>query len=213
MKTQTIHIDTQKLYDVDINLYSQFMEPLGATDGSVEAAWNFDKHTWREDFLEITTKLAPPMMRYGGDFSACYHWYEGVGPRDKRIPVHNVEWGGLESNQVGTHELMDLCRQVGAEPLININFEGDGVPFLYQSSLQGDRRGYAPEAAAWVDYCNNPDNKERIANGAKEPFNVRYWEIGNETSYFGKSTFTPDVAAKKHWNLQKPCTMQILPSS
>jgi len=197
MKTQTIHIGTQKLYDVDINLYSQFMEPLGATDGSVEAAWNFDKHTWREDFLDITKKLAPPMMRYGGDFSAYYHWREGVGPRNKRIPMHNVEWGGLESNQVGTHELIDLCRQVGASPLININFEGDGVPFLYQSSLQGDRRGYADEAAEWVDYCNNPNNKERIANGAKEPFDVRYWEIGNETSYYGKSTFTPDIAAKK----------------
>jgi alpha-L-arabinofuranosidase len=47
-----------------------------------------------------------------------------------------------------------------------------------------------------VDYCNNPDNKERKSNGAKKPFNLKLWQLGNETSY-DPNGFTCGTAAKK----------------
>src|SRR5947207_10893315 len=83
----------------------QFMEPVGATDGSVEAAWDHLLDQWREDVVEITRELGPPMMRWGGIFSDFYRWREGVGPRDTRPSMLNLLWGGIESNQVGTGEL------------------------------------------------------------------------------------------------------------
>ena len=43
-------------------LYMQFMEPLGTTDGSVAAAWDFGRDCWREDVIEITKKLAAIKM-------------------------------------------------------------------------------------------------------------------------------------------------------
>jgi len=52
------------------------------------------------------------------------------------------------------------------------------------------------EAAAWVDYCNNPNNKERRKNGAKEPFNLKLWQIGNETSYDPKG-YDCETAARR----------------
>jgi len=44
----------------------QFLEPLGVTDSSVEAAWDYERDDWRKDFVETTRDLAPGMMRFGG---------------------------------------------------------------------------------------------------------------------------------------------------
>jgi hypothetical protein len=37
-----IVIDPQPLIEISPHLYTQFMEPLGTTDASVEAAWDYD---------------------------------------------------------------------------------------------------------------------------------------------------------------------------
>ena len=42
----------------------------------------------------------------------------------------NQMWGGMDSNQVGTHEFVDFCRRVGAEPFFCVNFESDGLTGL-----------------------------------------------------------------------------------
>ena len=90
----------------------QFMEPLGTTDGSVEASWDHLERKWRADLVAATEELAPPMMRWGGLFSAYYRWREGVGPREQRKPMHNLVWGGIETNQIGTAEFRDFCRRL-----------------------------------------------------------------------------------------------------
>jgi len=111
-------VDPKPLFDLSPYLYMQFMEPLGVTDSSVDAAWDFGGRRWRSDVVEITKVLAPSLLRWGGCFCSYYRWREGVGPCEKRPPMHNVLWGGLYNNQVGTCELVDFCRQVGADPLM-----------------------------------------------------------------------------------------------
>ena len=111
-----------------------------------------------------------------------------MGPAAKRPSTRNYFWGGKETNRVGTHEFVDFCRRVGAEPLYCVNFLADGEQ-QFRSTPEGDRIGDAREAADWVSYANDPDNSERKANGAASPFNIRLWQIGNETSY-GNRTFT-----------------------
>ena len=105
------------------------------------------------------------MMRWGGIFADFYRWREGVGPRDTRRPMLNLLWGGIESNQVGTAEFVDLCRRVGAEPLICVNFESDGRK-QYMNAKGGVRTADAKEAAEWVAYCNDPENAERRRTAA-----------------------------------------------
>jgi alpha-L-arabinofuranosidase len=122
-----IAVDPAPLYELSPYLFMQFMEPLGATDGSVEAAWDHLRDDWREDVVAITGELAPTMMRWGGIFADFYRWREGIGPRDARPSMLNLLWGGIESNQVGTSEFVDLCRRVGAAPLICVNFESDAA--------------------------------------------------------------------------------------
>jgi alpha-N-arabinofuranosidase len=190
-----ITIDPTPLFDLSPYLYMQFMEPLGATDGSVEAAWDHLSNSWRDDVLDVTRDLAPGMMRWGGIFSDYYRWREGVGPREGRTPLVNLLWGGVESNQVGTGEFVDFCRAVGADPLVCVNFESDGR--RQYTNIGGNvRTAGAQEAADWVAYCNTRGHAERTAHGRTDPLTVRHWQIGNETSY-DKSGFNLEMAARK----------------
>ena len=84
---------------------------------------------------------------------------------------------------------------VGAEPLICVNFESDGRR-QYMKANDSVRTGDAKEAAAWVAYCNDPGNADRQAHGNAAPLGVRYWQIGNETSY-DKNGFDLETAARK----------------
>ncbi len=188
-------VDPVALFELSPYLYMQFMEPLGATDGSVEAAWDHATDRWREDVLAVTRELAPTMMRWGGIFVDYYRWREGVGPRENRPSMLNLQWGGIESNQVGTSEFVSLCKSVDAEPLICVNFESDGRR-QYMKARDSVRTADAKEAADWVAYCNDARNAERLAHGSVAPLGVRYWQIGNETSY-DKNGFDLETAARK----------------
>lgn len=96
-------------------------------------------------------------------------------------------WGPdeVESNGFGTHEFLDLCRLVGAEPWLNGNLGG----------------GSPRELSDWVEYCNYAGNttvsQRRVANGAPEPFGVRLWGIGNESWDCG-GKFRPDSYADEY---------------
>src|SRR3546814_17071771 len=65
-------------------LYMQFLEPLGTTDGSVEASWDNLAQRWRPDLVAATRSLHPPTLRRGGLLGAYYRLGEGGGPRAGR---------------------------------------------------------------------------------------------------------------------------------
>lgn len=191
-----VDINPAPKFELSPWLYMQFMEPLGVTDSSVEAAWDHSADQWREDVVQVTRELAPGMIRWGGILSSYYRWREAVGPRKDRKPMLNIQWNGMESNQIGTAEFVDFCNRVGADPLMSVNFESDGYPG-WATTKKGDiRTANAKEAAEWVDYCNNPSNKERIRHGFKDPLTIKVWQIGNETSY-GSNKFDVETAARK----------------
>jgi alpha-N-arabinofuranosidase len=189
-QANAIVIDPKPLFDISPLLYMQFMEPLGITDSSVEAAWSYDTDDWRKDFVDVVRDLAPDTMRFGGLFSRYYHWREGIGPPERRPWMRNYVWGGKETNRVGTHEFVDFCRRVGAEPLYCVNFLSDGEK-RYATMREGNRTGDAREAADWVSFANDPDHPDRKQNGAPQPYNIKLWQLGNETSY-GGATFSKD---------------------
>src|SRR5690349_10099862 len=147
---RAIVVDPKPLFEISPLLYMQFMEPLGATDSAVEASWDYDADDWRKDFVDATRDLAPGAMRFGGLFSRYYRWREGIGPGDRRPAMRNYVWGGKETNRVGTHEFVDFCRRVGAEPFYCVNFLSDG------EKRYAARTADAREAADWVSYANDP---------------------------------------------------------
>jgi alpha-N-arabinofuranosidase len=190
-----ISIDPESRFEISPYFYLQFMEPLGNTDGSVEAGWDYDIDDWRADLIDVVKDLSPDVIRWGGAFIRYYKWREGIGPVDKRPSMYNYVWGGKETNRVGTGEFVDFCRRVGAEPLMCVNLLSDGVK-AYWKTIHGENRSSdAQEAADWVSYANDPDNPERLSHGVKEPYNIKLWQLGNESSYLYEQGFTLDQAA------------------
>jgi len=122
---------------------------------------------WRPDVVAALAAMHPGVIRFGGSTIEGYEWQGGIGPWDQRQPFTTV-WGGLEENFVGIDEFVQLCKRVGAEPLICVRWTGK-----------------KPEdAAAEVEYCNGSADTHwgalRARNGHREPYGVKYWQIGNE---------------------------------
>jgi alpha-N-arabinofuranosidase len=126
----------------------------------------------RADVFQKVRELRPAFIRWpGGNVAQDYHWMWGVGPRDRRKTWVNLSWKNEpEPSDFGTDEFVEFCRGVGAEPSITVNVEGRGAT--------------VEEAAAWVEYCNGPASSKygamRAQNGHPQPYNVKYWEVGNE---------------------------------
>lgn len=138
----------------------------------------------RNDVLAALREINPPVIRWpGGCFADTYHWKDGIGPRDQRPAIINSTWGGVtEDNSFGTHEFLDLCELLGAEPYICLNV-GSGT---------------VQEAADWVEYVNSnvesPMTELRRKNGRAKPWNVKFWAVGNESWGCG-GHMTPDYYA------------------
>jgi alpha-L-arabinofuranosidase len=136
-----------------------------------------DNDGFRPDLYQAIEALHPPCIRWpGGYFSELYRWKDGIGPQHKRV-VYPVEaWKDRDPNSFGTDEFITLCRRLNAEPIICIN-----TGHRYSASPQNT---YIEEAKQWLEYCNGPATSTwgavRAANGHPEPYNVKYWEMGNE---------------------------------
>ncbi len=77
---------------------------------------------FRPDVLALLKELDSPVYRWpGGNFVSGYDWRDGIGDRDRRPPRKNPAWTGVEHNDVGIHEYLDLMRLIGAEPYITVN--------------------------------------------------------------------------------------------
>ena len=124
----------------------------------------------RTDIIEALKKLKVGNLRWpGGCFADTYHWKDGIGPKDKRPSMKNIWWGGVtEDNSFGTHDFLNLCEAIGAEPYLAGNV-GSGT---------------VKELSDWVEYTNqesgSPMTELRKANGREKPWNVKIWGVGNE---------------------------------
>lgn len=160
---------------INPNIYGHFAEHLGrciygglyvGTDSPIP-----NVNGMRQDVVDALKKLSIPVLRWpGGCFADTYHWMDGIGPKENRKTIVNTNWGGVtENNSFGTHEFMELCRQLGCQPYLSGNV-GSGT---------------VQEFSDWVEYCNmpglSPMSNLRRENGREEPWNVKYWGIGNET--------------------------------
>jgi alpha-N-arabinofuranosidase len=124
---------------------------------------------FRPDVLALLKELDSPVYRWpGGNFVSGYNWRDGIGDRDKRPPRKNPAWRGVEHNDVGIHEYLDLMRLLGADPYITVN-SGLGDVRMAVEELQ-----YANGAA------DTPMGRLRAENGHPEPWGVKLWSVGNE---------------------------------
>ncbi|HEY9258698.1 alpha-N-arabinofuranosidase [Chitinophaga sp.] len=159
---------------INRNIYGHFAEHLGNCiyGGFYVGDTSHIPNTngVRKDVIAALRKMKIPNLRWpGGCFADTYHWKDGIGPKDKRPAIVNTWWGNVtENNSFGTHDFLNMCEELGAEPYLSGNV-GSGT---------------VQELADWVQYANfggkSPMSDLRQQNGRQEPWKVRFWGVGNE---------------------------------
>ena len=185
------------------NIYGQFTEHIGGViyDGIWvgENSKIPNQYGIRSQLIEMLKKIKVPIIRWpGGCFADSYDWMDGVGPAAQRPTRTNFwevdpdaarlqEHGDqiFETNRFGTNEFVRFCKLSGAQPYLAANLRS--LP-----PLSFDH---------WVEYCNSPAGSTTLADmrsaaGFPEPFNVRYWGVGNESWGCG-GNFTPEEYASE----------------
>ena len=188
----------EPLGEISPNIYGHFTENLsgvvydGIWVGANSKVPNIDGI--RKELVDEMRKIKAPVVRFpGGCFADSYDWRDGIGPADKR-PRRTNFWNQGESpeapashrydpNEFGTNEFTHFCKLIGSQPYLAANLRS--LP--------------AEEFYRWVEYCNSPAGTTTLADtraaaGFKEPFNVRFWGVGNEAWGCG-GNFTPQEYA------------------
>ncbi|HZS03597.1 MAG TPA: alpha-L-arabinofuranosidase C-terminal domain-containing protein [Blastocatellia bacterium] len=185
------------------NIYSHFVEHLGGV--VYDGIWVGEDSRVpnvggiRKELVDHMRRIRASVIRWpGGCFADSYNWRDGIGPRAQR-PRHTNFWRDdrgargsaaykqldsgpqkYEPNWFGTNEFMRFCKQTGAQPYFAANLRSLPAKDFYE----------------WVEYCNAPAGATtlsdlRAAAGDREPFNVAFWGIGNESWGCG-GRFTPE---------------------
>jgi alpha-N-arabinofuranosidase len=172
-QTATIKVDLErKIGKVDPNIYGAFVEPIRTVvygtiyDPKSPLA---DENGIRKDYVQLIKDLHIPVVRWpGGNYVSGYNWEDGIGPKDQRPARLDLAWHQIDNNQMGTDEYAKLCSLMGAENFVCIN-----------AGL-----GTLDQARHWIEYCNYPKGTYysdlRRKYGNEQPFNVKYWSLGNE---------------------------------
>jgi alpha-L-arabinofuranosidase len=123
---------------------------------------------WRPDVVRALRAMNAGVVRFGGSTVEEFEWTDTIGNWDTRVPFPDDPWGGLQENFVGVEEFVHLVQYLGAEPLICLRWTGRTPQ----------------DAANQVEYFNGSADTEwgqiRAKNGHREPYHVKYWEVGNE---------------------------------
>jgi alpha-N-arabinofuranosidase len=180
-------------------IYGHFVEHLGGV--VYDGIWVGERSKipnvggLRKELIDALAKVKPGVIRWpGGCFADSYSWRDGIGPRNFRPRRANFwlgaqEWpagaptdgpGRYDPNHFGTLEFLRFCKLTGSQPYLAANL----------------RSGTARDFYEWVDYCNAPVGATTLAelratHGAKDPFGVRYWGVGNESWGCG-GNFNPE---------------------
>lgn len=135
--------------------------------------------------LRLAKEIKVSVFRFpGGCGTHHYNWKKAIGPLEKR-PMYKF----------GVDEFMKLCEAVGSEPIITLSYF----------------TGTCQDLADLVEYLNghiktNPNGdrawaKVRAKNGHPEPYNVKWFEFGNEVwhgDHINISHVTPWEYAKRY---------------
>jgi len=157
---------------VDKRIYGSFIEHLGrAVYGGIYEPGHptADANGFRRDVIDLVRKLDVPIVRYpGGNFVSGFNWEDAIGPVKTRPRRLDLAWAATETNEVGLHEFVQWAKDANTEVMYAVNLGTRG----------------ADAARNVVEYANHPGGTYwsdlRIKNGAKAPFGIKLWCLGNE---------------------------------
>ncbi|MDP0497479.1 MAG: hypothetical protein Q7Q73_14855 [Verrucomicrobiota bacterium JB024] len=152
---------------------------------------------FNEEFLSRVRPMGINFLRYPGGCNAdVFDWREAIGPMEERGEQTYYNRSYTDVIWFGVDEFLRFCEREGITPIITTAFLYDTPEVVAANLPERRRQDWIEEyletcedrvklAADWVEYCNGsvdtPMGKLRAENGHPEPYNVVYWEVGNET--------------------------------
>ena len=171
---------------------------------------NIDSWQWCGFYNSATNSIPPQIearakeikmgvLRYPfGCHADTFYWKQTIGPLSSRGTWYINDCGGGWLGPIpfqtifGVDECCRWCEKMGIEPQFVVRFRWPGCPPcpVYDDPVDPYTQALQ-DAADWVEYCNSPNDGSnpnggidwaavRAANGHPAPYNVKYWEIGNE---------------------------------
>jgi len=113
--------------------------------------------------VNLAKEIKTSVLRFpGGCGTHLYNWKEAIGPLEKR-PMF----------QFGIDEFMELCKVIGAKPIITLSyFTGTNQDLMGLIEYLNAPLGTNPNGdVSWAEI--------RAENGHPEPYNVEWFEFGN----------------------------------
>ncbi|MGC9943853.1 MAG: alpha-L-arabinofuranosidase C-terminal domain-containing protein [Verrucomicrobiota bacterium] len=162
---------------------------LGFVSLSPAQTFNSRTNGLRPDLATMLVNLRPSFMRFPGgswvdgtSLTDAYHWEPTAGPLIDRKERMNV-WGYTVSNGLGFYEYLQMCEDIGAQPLFCINC---GMDVNQDAVATNDLGSWVQEVLDAIQYANGDTNTtwgaQRAAAGHPAPFNLQYIEVGNENN-------------------------------
>ena len=157
---------------IDKRIYGNFVEHLGRCvyTGIYEPGHpQADAEGFRKDVLELVKRLNVPIVRYpGGNYVSGFRWEDAIGPKEKRPKRLDLAWKTTEPNEVGIHEFASWAKKANTSIMYSVNLGTRGPADAQHIVEYANHKG----GSAWSDL--------RIKNGAKDPFDIKLWCLGNE---------------------------------
>lgn len=178
----------------------------------------------RIDIMELLAAMKPAFLRFPGgnylegpNFENRFNWKETIGPIEQR-PTHMSPWRYRSSDGMGLLEFLEWAEDLNAEPILGIyaGLHIDGGANI----ITGDAlKPHVQDALDEIEYITGSADTvwggRRARDGHRQPFNLRYVEIGNEdwlnrgtASYDERFTMFYDAIKANYPNIQIISTMR-----
>jgi len=191
-----VTVKNEILNPVNPHLFGQFMEKC-SWGGEIGGDLLINPKTGKFDslILDQLKSLNIPNIRFPGGSDVDYFpWTDMIDHapgKKERKPYRAYRQGDgqeiVSDNRLGVNEFLDLCEILDSEPLMVLNI---GDAYHKNQTIEEAKS----MAAGLLVYCNfdkaetGPDWPSfRKQNGRESPWDVRYFEIGNE--YWGFEGF------------------------
>jgi alpha-L-arabinofuranosidase len=164
---------------------------------SLFPADTYKGHPFRRDLAEMLAAMKPAFIRFpggcyveGNALCDAFRWKRTLGDIAQR-PGHYNLWGYYSNDGLGYHEYLQLCEDLGAEPLYVFNCAMSHTEQRKQAATKAavdvpDLDEYLQDALDAIEYANGPADSKwgavRAKAGHPAPFHLKYMEIGNENS-------------------------------
>jgi len=196
-ESATINIDvTHSLRPVNKLLFGEYIFANSWGNGILDQNFEFNPIA-----MEMIRELRPTILR----FAVQPIWEDGIGdPLNRREARCGRE--AWHTHHYGIDEHMALAEAIGAQAMIVVGYpdalaNSTDPKSCVVASKYSNLSQMVKRAAAWVAYTNGQPGdptviglddhgfdwktvgywaQQRVENGHPEPYNIKYWEIGNE---------------------------------